>query len=324
MSPYDELLATGQFGETNYSLLFELTRQELRKFPVLGYNASDAIAVWDAAHSFLVERGSAVTTMLLTQASDDDSLGALLRKSLYNWLVDQVRKTDLGALRRRLDRVISEDDRFEVVPSGQPGAGRWRLAGADSAPAGLPSKDLHDAAWAVRDIQIPRWSSQVRRAPIADAESLVRIMLAVLTRASGSLELATVVAVFAHRFPHALDPAEEPLPEGNSRLPATRSSADPADVVVADEAAEDAAPFALYIHSALSADERRVLPHLNSPIAEQMRALGRGRSQTYQHVSALKARLLAILSEEDEDDRILIMGELLKLCRPPSDKSPDG
>jgi hypothetical protein len=63
----------------------------------------------------------------------------------------------------------------------------------------------------VRDIRIPAWSSQERRAPAADADSLARIMLAVLARAGGSLPPATVTAVFAHRFPNALDPSEEPL-----------------------------------------------------------------------------------------------------------------
>ncbi len=185
MSPYAELHADGQLGEAGYNLLFVLARQELRRFPVLQVATADDDAVWDVVGDFLVERGRGVTTMLLANASDDDSLGALLRTSLRHWLIDEVRKTDRGALRRRLERLISEDERFEVVPRGQAGAGRWRLAGTAGPPAGPPLADLCAAARSVRDVRIPPWSSEERRAPAADGESLGRIMLAVLTEAVG-------------------------------------------------------------------------------------------------------------------------------------------
>ena len=140
MSPYAELHADGQFGEAGYNLLFVLARQELRRFPVLQVATADDDAVWDVVGDFLVERGHGVTTMLLANASDDDSLSALLRTSLRHWLIDEVRKTDRGALRRRLERLISEDERFEVVPGGQAGAGRWRLAGTAGPPPGRRSR----------------------------------------------------------------------------------------------------------------------------------------------------------------------------------------
>src|SRR5258708_39232692 len=93
--------------------------------------------------------------MLLTSASDDESVGRLLRKSLRNWLIDRVRRTSRGALRRRLTRLISEDERFEAVPEGQPGAGRWRLAGTAGAPPGAPFAPPRAAAWGIPGVRQP-------------------------------------------------------------------------------------------------------------------------------------------------------------------------
>jgi hypothetical protein len=326
MSPYAELRANGQFGAAGYDLLFGLACQELRLFPVLQHDVADDNAVWDVVGEFLVERGSGVVTMLLTCATDDDSFGALLRTSLRHWLVDQARKTDRGALRRRLERLVSEDDRFEVVPSGQAGAGWWRLAGTGAAPAGPSPTDLRDAAWGVRDIRIPAWSSEDRRAPAADAESLARIMLAVLLKADGSLPPETVVAVFAHRLPRALDPAEEPLigEEVAGLGTASVETDDPAEAIIAAMEARDAVHVARVFYLLLSAEERRLLPCLDGAIDEQMRAAGRGRSQTYLRVNALKVRLRALLGEEEEEDRVLVMYELRRLCGVPADPAPDG
>lgn len=173
-------------------------------------------------------------------------------------------------------------------------------------------------------MRIPPWSSEERRAPAADGESLGRIMLAVLMEAAGSLEPATVVAVFADRLPHALDPAEEPLPDGEvAGLVVTSGEAgDPAEAVVGQEVLKDAARLAQDFFMLMSAEERRLLPHLDGTIADQMKATGRGKSQTYLHVSALRDRLRALLGEEQ--DRVLVVGELRRLCGIPADVVPDG
>jgi hypothetical protein len=260
--------------------------------------------------------------MLLTNASDDDSVGRLLRMSLRHWLIDQVRKTGRGALRRRLERLISEDERFETVPVGQPGAGRWRLARGNGLPAGPPLAALRAAAWGIRDVRVPPWTSKERRAPAADEPSLGRIMSAVLMAAGGSLEPETVVAVFADRLPNALDPAEEPLTgEVADGLASRLDALDPAQAAVDREQAGYAAQLARDVFAQLSAEERRLLPQLNDAIDAQMKAIGRGRSQTYLRVGALKERLRAPLGEED--DQALVIGELLRLCGGRVDLAPD-
>lgn len=325
MSPYAELHADGQFGEAGYHLLFSLARQELRQFRGLQYDAGDDDEVWGAIGDFFSARGAGVTVMLLSTATDDDSFAALLRTSLRNWLIDEVRKTDLGALRRRLERLIREEDRFEVVPDGESGAGWWRLSGTGAEPAGPQLADLRDAAWEVRGIRIPAWSSEERRAPAADADSLRRIMLAVLTRAGGSLPPATVTAVFAHRLPNALDPSEEPLAAEDAGGLVADTGADPTAAFAAREAAADAARTARDFYTQMSPRERRLLPCLDGTPLEQAGATGLGKSQTNRHVNALKERLRALLGDEGQEDRILVMCELRWLCGTPAARvPPDG
>lgn len=315
MTPHEELRTYGQFDEAGYNLLFELTRQELRSFRGLQPAAGGDDAIWDVVGEFLVERGRGVTTMLLAQAPDDDSVGRLLRRSLRNWLIDQVRKTDRGALRRRLERLVREDQRFEEVPGGQPGAGRWRLAGSNGQPAGPPLAGLRAAARAVRDVRVPPWTSEERRAPPADGPALGRIMLAVLTEAGGSLEPGTMVAVFAERLPHALDPAEERLADAAADLAGGPETDDPAQAIMDRQQIDHAARLARDVAAQLSVEERRLLPYLNCSIEDQMKATGRGKSQTYLRASTLGERLRALLGEED---RVRVAGELLRLCAPSS------
>src|SRR6266545_3275777 len=116
ITAYEELVELGHLDAAGLQLLFELARQEAHRFPSLappeGWTAD---ALWDLAHDFFVDRGARVTTMLLAQASDEASMGRLLRRSLCNYLIDQVRKTDLGALRRRLEELLSDDPAGALV-----------------------------------------------------------------------------------------------------------------------------------------------------------------------------------------------------------------
>jgi len=57
MTPYGELHAHGWLDDAGYNLLFELTRQELRRCPFCGPRPAGDDAVWDAVVDFLIERG---------------------------------------------------------------------------------------------------------------------------------------------------------------------------------------------------------------------------------------------------------------------------
>jgi hypothetical protein len=310
----DELRIKGAFGAQCLVLLFRLTRSEARRFPELrpsgGWTDDD---VWQLAAEFFADKGEAVTRMLLAQAVDEETMGRLLRTSVRHWLVDTVRKTDRGAVRHRLENVLADSpELFERVPGTEAGAGYWRLIGA-GAPSGVPFEELIEAAWRITDVVVPRWTSKTRRAPFADAASVRRVLMIVLKTAGGSLDTATLTGIFARRFPMAIDPREQAFPEDAERTVAIGAgTSDPAGHLEAHESAIEASARAREVFEKLSADERRLLPVLASGVAEQMAVLGRGRSETYRHVAALKERLRATLGAEAERDAIML--EVRDLC----------
>jgi hypothetical protein len=148
-------------------------------------------------------------------------------------------------------------------------------------------------------------------------------MVAVLTVAGGSLEPATIVTVFADRLPHALDPTEDFLTEAAANIADGAEGDDPAQVLADREQVDQAVQRARDFYWEMSADERRLLPYLYGAIGEQMKVTGRGKSQTYLRVSALKQRLKALLGREDDEDDQLTLGELLRMCSAPVDAPPD-
>lgn len=263
---------------------------------------------------FLVDRVKPLTVMLMTQATNQDSFDRLLRRSIRNWLIDQVRTTAVGALRRSLEKVLREEDDFETVPAGEVGAGRWRLVGvAESTPwAGDPAV-LLAAAWDVPDVRVPKWSSGTRRPPIADRASIVKILRVILMIADGSLETAQVVHVLARRFAAALDPIERPISDADSE--GVRSEGlSPEELVIAMDSEVDAASAADAIFATLSEAERSILPVVDDP-AEVQKRLGLGRSQASQLASRCKAKVVNLAGTGPEARQIAL--EVIWLCGGP-------
>ena len=280
--------------------------QEVRRFPVLLAPGAtwNSDAVDEFVQEFFVDRGPAVTAALLAQVTDVASMGRYLRRSVRHFLVDCARDTDIGAIRRKIEDLLSVTVLFAQVPRGVPGAGRWQLAGKTLAPYGGDLQPLVAAAYAVRDVQAVRWSGP-RRSPLASDASLIEILRAVLGAAGGSLEVAQLTAVLARRFPAAVEYADATIDEQTFKV-AVAPFEDRPDVMleVSDRAQE--------VYAQLSPAQRALLPHLNKPIGEQMQVLGLGRSQTYAASGKLKAMVVELVP--DDGLRAEVALELYRLC----------
>lgn len=299
-------------GTECLALISRLMYQEAGRFPVLvPTDEWQKVDLEDLCHEFLVDRIQAVTAMLLAQAADDGSMGRLLRKSIRYWLIDRARKTAVGALRRSLEKVLADEDAFEVVPPGEVGGGRWRLAGTAALPWSGRTEELIDAARAVPNVRIPKWSSTTRRGPVADRRSIVAVVGAVLRAAEGSVEVAQLVEVFVVRFPAVLDPAVGPLPDDPDSSIALDEGLTPEEQVIAAEDEVDAAVTAAEVVGMLAPWEQRIVPHLDNPPAIQA-VLGCGRSQAYQHAQRLKEKLTQLVG--DGDDVRAVGLEVIELC----------
>jgi hypothetical protein len=263
---------------------------------------SDAVA--DCTQEFFAAKGPAVTAALLAQVTDVASMARYLRRSIRHFLVDCARDTDLGAIRRKIEDLLSATDAFSQVPRGAPGAGRWQLAGGPLPPYGGDLQPLIAAAYSVPDVQAVRWTGP-RRSPLASDASLVEILRAVLGAAGGSLEVAQLTAVLVRRFPAVVEYADAALDEQTFGA-AIAPLEDRPDVLleVSDRAQE--------VYAQLSPAQRALLPHLDKPVGEQMQILGLGRSQTYAASSKLKAVLVELVP--DDGLRAEVTLELYRLC----------
>nr|WP_157528566.1 hypothetical protein [Kibdelosporangium sp. MJ126-NF4] len=298
-------------------MINKLIREEVARFPALtpksGWQAAD---LEDLLGKFLTERLEKVTANLLALASDDASVGRLLRKSIRYWLIDQARQTAVGAVRRAVEKVLADDEKdFEQVSSGEPGAGRWRLASTAVEPWSGVIDDLVTAARAVPNVKIPKWSSTTRRPPMANRASIAAVIHAVLTAAEGSLEIAQLVEVFVARFPVVLDPTTVPLPDAMELDAPDRAALTPEEQVIAVEDEVDAAASAVGIVAMLSPQEREIVRHFGDIPAIQA-LLNCGRTQAYHQVKRLREKLTQLVG--DSDDVRAVGLEVIRLCGGPA------
>jgi hypothetical protein len=310
-----ELRDRAEFGHEGLRLLFALMSQELRRLPALtGGRLLPDDERWDFVQEFFAVKGIALTRSLLALGADDGVIGRMCRKSIQHWLIDQTRKVGTGPIRVRLEELLRSDATFAQVPDGIPGAGRWMLTGQSTKPWGGRVDDLVAVAQKIT-VAAVRWKSTERRPPLASREALAGLMTAVLSTANGSVEIADLTAVFAARFPDAVDPTFIPVDLASEEFLQNSDYAsddDPHEELLAEEASLDAAGRAVEVYSQLENWERRVLPVL-ADIDAVMELLGCRRSVAYERVGRLKNTLGTLI--DSGEDYSTIVDEVIVLCQ---------
>jgi hypothetical protein len=306
VSAHEELRRRGCFGPRCLVLLTRLMRREARRLPVLrpsgGWSEHDFD---DLVQEFFAAKGKAVTKMLYAQAGDDDQLGALLCRSVKNWLIDWARgTTDSGALRHRLDKLLPTLPQFARVTDGQPGAGRWALADGSG---GVFAGDVEDLARAGRAVPVKpgAWSSDDRRAPVTDRASLVRLLERIFDAAGGSLELGQIVYAVQGSF-HARFAGEvvfDHSAEPSGRLAAAFEAAETTEPRQTQESEARIELLARRLLDRLGDDGVRILDVLDDP-AQIGARLGVGRAQAYAKKRAATAVMAELIG--DDPDRAAI------------------
>lgn len=308
MSAFNEFDSRGEFGELGLQLLDTLMSQELSRFPALSRNSTDELS--DYVQDFFKDRGKKLTAALKVQASDDVSFGKFIRRSINNWLIDQVRKTDLGALRRQVQDLLEKDSRFQQVSEGEPGAGRWQMAGSTDGPWGGNPAEL-DATAASVSVRAVRSKRTQRRPPLGNRADLLALMEAILVQAGGSLETAQIVDVFTRRFPGALQPIQVSLDTplaGNSTttiIADPHRTADPERSAIEAEESFDLKLCALTVHGQLEPLERKIALVLGNVTAVQA-LLGCGRSTAYLQIARV-AELIKELAGHNYDPYAVLL-----------------
>lgn len=315
VSAFHELKETGEFGVLGLRLLGTLMTQELSRFPTLSRASADEPD--DYVQEFFVDRGMGLTLALMLQASDDDSFARFTRRSIRNWLIDQVRKTALGSLYRQVESLLGADSCFQQVPNDQPGAGGWRMVGSTGGPWGGDPAALDAVAASVK-VRAVRGKGTERRAPLGERLDLGSLVEAILTCAGGSLETAQIVGVFARRFPAVLDPLQVSLDDlgiGGAWISdvADRSGyRDPERRAIAAEDDFELQLCALTVFEQLSHEERQIVI-AGGDIDLVRTLLGCGRSVAYTR----RKKVLKLIEElaGPEEDLPAVFEAVQELCK---------
>jgi hypothetical protein len=132
MTPYGELRQLGKIGPIQYSWLIAMVKRVARAngFPPPGGGRwSDEIAM-DWLHGLLAgAKGPEFLTRVAITATDDESFGKLVRRSLKNAFIDEARATVEGRLSIRMRGLLSKEPDFVDFTAKYAGTAAWSLAG---------------------------------------------------------------------------------------------------------------------------------------------------------------------------------------------------
>jgi len=213
-----DLAASGRVGPDTYSMLCEVAGRVVRSHsfpPPASYTSWTDEAVADLLADLFSTKGMSVLTQWVASATDDASLKRLVYKSIKNHLIDQAKATEVGKLRRRLDTLLSADDRFEATNVA--GGHAWTLKGS----VGTWQGDLGDLVAAAARVSRVHIASLPPSGPTPRAakEVLLRVAHAVLAEADGAVrdqDLARVVQYrVAYLHPIREVSLEEVVPGGD-------------------------------------------------------------------------------------------------------------
>lgn len=299
MSAFLELQQTGEIGEQTYTMLHDVAGGVVRthNYPAPSGNEYwTKDEEWELVNEFLTgDRGLQRVITLFVKATDEHSLRNLAAAAIRNHLIDQFRNTDRGHLYQRLTDVIDDWDGLETFPTAAGPACRRVGAATDEIWSGT-IRPLVMAAADVGDIRIERWRKAARRSPIADRESIARIIEAVLDQAEAAVLLSDLAEVMEARFALVRTPLVIELDDE----PALEPSA-------ADDTDREALTFtaAEEIFDQLSRKERILLAHYNDTLRELEPLLDVSKSHAGNLRNDLESKLKGMLASANDPEATL-------------------
>lgn len=279
----EELLTSGELGPEGIDLLYTTVRQVIRSRnvpPPLGYASWTGDQVMEVAHDVFADRGPQRLLDLASRSTDDASFRRQLWTTVVHHLASASRTSERGRLNERLKDVLPH------VPGARLSGNSVYLGSADVSQRERSFDELVAAAGRV-SVTIPRWSATSdNSAPVADRDSLVAVVEAVLTAVPNGVPYPVLVAVIATR----LGIHDSPVPvdaDSLTRL-APQAPDDPARTVENSDAGER-------LLRQLTIDEQMVLPYIEETSAVIADHTGFGRTKAWKIASALRPKVAALL-----------------------------
>lgn len=285
--PRQELADTGRLGSDGAELLYRtvVAVAAARNFPPPTGSASwDESAVAETAHNILDgPRGVKRLADALLRSTDESSFARILEGAAVNYLRDVARRTDLGKVILRVAEVLRSGDEF-IGHGGNPP--RWGLPGGPTAPSHASPAELARTAGRETNVVVPAWASDRRDPPIANRDTLVRILTRVLSSADGGVTAVDAARAVAAR----IDIRRTPMTVELDVLERVAEPAPHADPAISAVVSVDAAR----LFERLDDRERILLAGFHLPLEEAAAGLALGRSQS----ALLRQRLIARLRRD--------------------------
>jgi len=106
-----ELTLRGDLGgPETIRLVRRIFRQAAREFWVLAPTGWSADLLEDTLSEFLSRKLPDLTDAVVAVSATEAAVVKTMRRIMKNWLIDQARKTDLGAIRMRLEKRLFADE----------------------------------------------------------------------------------------------------------------------------------------------------------------------------------------------------------------------
>jgi hypothetical protein len=231
------------------------------------------------------------------RATDGPSLERLLLTAIENFLKDQAKGTERGKLRRRVSRLLGDDERFEACPGA-----RWTITGGARQPWQGDIGVLERAAFDVRGVEITRWN-KAGPTPQRTATALLAVISAVLLHAAGAVRTEDLARVLQVRFNLLRQPRFVSLDDEGTSLVDIALSVGDLDPEVAGRAA--------HVFESLTQQERTLAPMLDYP-KQWAGVLGVGRAEARAVGDALGEKLR--LATVDDPDQEAVTLRVIALC----------
>ena len=301
---WEALRTTGTLGPAGVVLVYE-TVDAVRRFdrypPPEGADHWTESGVQEFAHDFLfAEGGSERLAKLAALATDEDSFERVLETAVRNVFRMQARRTETGAAMRALAHAVQRDP--EIVVTGSTRMRTWSLREHEGKePYSGSVVPLIEAAYAVPNVRRARWSPEsTRRPPIAESDSLRRVLRSVLSHARAPVAPRVVLDVILARFPFATSGEIE---FRDDLLPVTSLSG-------------DTRLLALEAWEQLTDNERLVVGVLDLSVREMAQATGLSRSTAQRAATAAREVLATFLVDLDDPAGVVAaLGEISATLR---------
>lgn len=306
MSAREELMTTGRLGRAGAELLYATVRTVAiaRRFPPPdGHATWDNAGIQSTAHDFLQgNRGAKRLLDIAIKSTDDRSFGRLLERAVHNHLRDVARATDFGKLIIRTKELLRSVPEFMAVES--PEGEHWTLVGGSDASSEVSPGDLAAAIASVH-VDVPRWRSATRDAPLADRDSMIRLITAVLFAADGAVGPVEIAHALTARLDHRRTPLTVELDRAGGQPELHMANAGP-------EATTLSSIRATQIFNSLSDRERIIVATLDLNVRDLGQLIKMGKSQA----ALVRQRLVDRVADDlrDDDQPELTAGALAALC----------